>query len=71
MYYLFDKARGQYISSVISTRRHNGGYALYYADIPGCCCRYATLKGAERCLQRIVDAGSLPENHSVEVVYVS
>ena len=70
MYYLYDQIRKQYISSVISTRRHGGGYALYYDDVPNSCCRWATEKGAQRCIDRIVNAGTLPLDHSVMVVYV-
>lgn len=67
MYYLFDRSRNQFITSTIRLR--NGGYAIYYGST-SCGARWATEKGANKCIERLENAGSLPADHSVSVVYV-
>lgn len=69
MYHLYNKARNQYITSTVSCRKHGGGYAIYYGDQP-IGCRWATPKGAENCIERLVSTGSIPVDHQIEVVYL-
>lgn len=67
-WFLFDKQRGQYVSSIVSLRKESGGgYCLYYADTP-CGCRWVTQKGAQGRIDKLVRAGALPEEHSMAVV---
>lgn len=68
MYHLFDKTRNQFITSTVSCRKHGGGYSLYYGDNP-IGCRWATEKGASKCIERLVETNSVPADHQIVIVY--
>lgn len=63
---LFDVNRGQYIVATIRLKG-SGKYALYYDKTPRGC-RWATERGAQACIDRLVKSGTVPaEGHGIVV----
>lgn len=54
MYYLKNEKTGEYVASIIKLRGENS-YAVYFKDEPGCGSRWATEKGAQDALSRLLD----------------
>ena len=71
MYFLFSESRNEYITATFHfSKGGKSGYRIIYG--PGHTgCRWATKKGAQTCIDRLVASGSLPEDHDIVVAYVS
>ena len=64
---LFDVNRQQYVVETIH-RKSDGQYALYYDKTPRGC-RWATARGAQACIDRLIKSSTIPaEGHGLEIV---
>lgn len=67
MWFLYDNEKRQFITAVV--KKKNGKHTLYYRPEP-VGCRWVSRRMADRCIDRLVLAGTLGVMHPVAAVWV-